>query len=390
MNKTLTKTETDVIDVAGEFDYSTQSDSYNACFSEWRKNRKNPYAYNFTLHKKESVYIEGKGFVSDSPAEAEAKTMSRLLSLIGITMLIIVIIENVFSKLFVAVLDIIGINVHNTFFNSVIYGGCREVAMVLVVITALKLLIPMIIVHIKLKMPLKCSVPLTTKNSLELIAAIAAAFIASAVLGIPYVFAEGNTEVYEFFRSYNADISVWGQNEFLVYSFFDVIIVPILFEILFRGAMFTALRQFGDIYAVIISSVVSGLVMQSFTAALGTLVISVIASIGMLRSGSILTPIAVRVIYKMYIFTVSVLRMNEENVMLLEQGIFMAAVFVVGIVVLTLLLTKGGLKNTRFFADYTCHISRKGHALVTLKEFIFVAPAVLCLLIALLSAVLHT
>ncbi len=389
MNKTIEKADSDVISVIDEFDYSTQSDSYNESFIAWRKNKKNPYAYNFALNKKETVYIDGQGFVNESAADAEASVMNKLLSLIGIAVLVIVAIENVFGKVLVQILDAVGVDVHNAFFNSVIYGGCSEVAMVLVIITSLKLIIPMIIMRTQLRMPLRNSIPLTTKNSLELIAAIAAALIVSVVVGIPYAFSDESTEVYQFFRQYNADMSLWGQEEFVVYSFFDVIVVSVFFEILFRGAMFTALRQFGDIYAVVITSVVSGLVMQDLNAMFGVMAISAIASIGMLRSGSILTPILVRIVYKMYIFALAIFQMNEEAVMPLERSAFMVGVFCAGILIFILTLIPGKLRDIRFFAKYTCHIPRKGQPLVTLKVFIFTASAALCLLIAVMSAVLH-
>ncbi len=389
MNKTIEKADSDVISVIDEFDYSTQSDSYNESFIAWRKNKKNPYAYNFTLHKKESVYIDGKGFINESAADAEASVMNKLLSLIGIAVLIVVAIENVFGKILVQILDTVGVDVHNAFFNSVIYGGCREVAMVLIIITSLKLLIPMIIMRTQLKMPLRNSIPLTTKNSLELIAAIAAALIVSVVMGLSYAFSDESTEVYQFFQQYNADMSLWGQEEFVVYSFFDVIVVSVLFEVLFRGAMFTALRQFGDIYAIVITSVVSGLVMQDLNAMLGVMAISVIASIGMLRSGSILTPILVRIVYKMYIFALAIFQMSDEAIMPLERSVFMVGVFCAGILIFMLTLIPGKLREERFFAKYTCHIPRKGQLPVTIKVFIFTASAVLCLLIAVMSAVLH-
>jgi len=279
--------------------------------------------------------------------------------------------------------------VHNAFFNSVIYGGCREVAMVLIIITSLKLLIPMIIMRTQLRMPLKNSVPFTTKNSLELIAAIAAALIVSVIMGIPDVFYSDSAEVYEFFGQYNADMSPWGQDEFLIYSFFDVIVVSVLFEILFRGAMFTALRQFGDIYAIVITSVVSGLVMQDLDAMPGVMAISVIASIGMLRSGTILTPILVKIVYKMYMFALAIFRMSDADIMPLERSAFMIIVFAAGIVIFALTLVPGKLREERFFAKYTCHIPRKGQVHVTLRVFIFTASVSLCLLVAVMSAVLH-
>ena len=43
-----------IINVVDQFDYSTQNDNYNAKFRAWRKNKENPYAFNFKLNRKES------------------------------------------------------------------------------------------------------------------------------------------------------------------------------------------------------------------------------------------------------------------------------------------------------------------------------------------------
>ena len=54
--------EDTVIDVVEQFDYSTQNEAYNENYITWRRKIDIPYAFNFTRNRKESVFVEGKGF----------------------------------------------------------------------------------------------------------------------------------------------------------------------------------------------------------------------------------------------------------------------------------------------------------------------------------------
>lgn len=58
--------EKNMIDVIDEFDYSTQNDAYNEKFRAWRSRKNNPYAFSFEKNQRESVYIEGRGFIENS------------------------------------------------------------------------------------------------------------------------------------------------------------------------------------------------------------------------------------------------------------------------------------------------------------------------------------
>ena len=110
--KTASDYERTIIDVVEEFDYSTQNESYNKNFRKWRKNKNNPYAFNFSTNKKERIFIDGKGFVSNSPAESEHETISRIFFIIGTAMLLWVTIDNIIGKMIIYFLDITGVNVH--------------------------------------------------------------------------------------------------------------------------------------------------------------------------------------------------------------------------------------------------------------------------------------
>lgn len=382
LDKLEVKTDASVINVIDEFDYSTQSDSYNQKFIAWRRNKKNPFAYNFTINKKESVYIDGQGFVSDSAAaDAEASVMSNVMRLVGEIMLIVAACELFFGKLLVQILDLLGMDIHNSFFNFVIYGGYKEVLAVLMIIALVKCSTALTAVQLKLKMPSKIAFPMQLNDAGELIASLAATLIVSGVLSIPAAYSHQSIEFYSLSKGTSSDISLWAHNEFVIYIIFDTIVISVLYELLFRGPLFTALRQFGDIFAVIVTSVVSGLVVMDFRLIPGTIAISAVAAIGMLRSGTIFTAIAVRIVYRLYRFGLILIAMDASSDMLQTRNIYIALVFVLGIIIFAAVFSNSKRREKKAFARYTGHISLKKRLTSSLNVFLFSASAVLCIII---------
>ncbi|MCD7890414.1 MAG: hypothetical protein LUG26_01145 [Ruminococcus sp.] len=147
------KHDTDIINVVDDFDYSTQGECYNKHFIEWQKRKNNPYAYNFTLNKKESVFVDGEGFANKSASEAEMSTLNCILFVIGVALLCSVIIYDVLDKVVVEILDAVGVNIHNALVSSVIYGGKAEILAILIIFTVAKFGVPLLIIHMKFKIP---------------------------------------------------------------------------------------------------------------------------------------------------------------------------------------------------------------------------------------------
>lgn len=382
MKNTKAKEEVEVTNAVNEFDYSTQSESYNKHFIAWRNKKNNPYAYNYAANKNESVFIDGKGFIDESASEAESNSLNKLLYLIGAAILSMIFIENVFDKVLVLVLDFLNVNVHTTFFNSVIYGGRFEVIIILIVITVLKLVVPLQITHARLKIPYKARYLTVLKDPLELIGAVAATLATSVVMGIPSAYSDESKEIYTFFKSYDADMSVWGQKEFVIYILFDVIIVSILTEALFRGEMFVALRQYGDIYAILITSLLTGLVTQDYRLMLGNVLIAIVSSCTMLRSGSILAAIISKITYKLYLLALTIIEIDNSSDMFLTRNMFMIFVFCVSIIVVALIYLSPKRKNKKFIADYNKHIPLGKKLTMPIKITPFVAVIIICLIAA--------
>lgn len=388
MNKIAEKNECAIINVVDEFDYSSQNDVYNEKFRYWRRKKDNPYAFNFEMNRKESVFYDSRGFENRSAADSEKNTISQIMHIVGMAMLMIITIDNLLGKLFIYVLEFLGVNVHTSFFYSSLYGGSVEIVAVVIGCAALRLVVPAIYLHRKLKMPFKVEFMSTVNDSGEIIGAIGAALIVCTISCLPAAYSSETKEIYTYFNNINMDVSVWGQTEFVIYTVFDVVILSIMTEILFRGAVFAALRQFGDMFAVVITTVVMGFLTRDFLEMPAAVLVSVTASVGMLRSGTIITAFFVRIIFKMYQLAIIILEGDTSSNMLIIRNTIMLVVFIIGtIMALSVYCTKGRNRKA-YLAGYHSEINPVKRVSLALKTFPFAIIAVICILEAVIGLVL--
>lgn len=385
--KTAGDNEKTIIDVVEEFDYSTQNENYSSSFRKWRTNKNNPFAFNFSVNKKESIFIDGKGFVNNSPAVSEHETISRIFFIIGSAMLLWVTIENIIGKMIIYLLDVLGINIHTTFFSTSCYGGSIEIVTSIIIISLIKIYVPALYIHRQLKMPLRVEFMSTMNHPTELISAIAMSLIVCTITSIPDAYSSSAKEIYSYFKSIDTDISVWGQAEYVIYTIFDVIIMSVSTEILFRGAIFSALRQFGDIFAVIVTSVTAALLTQDFPDMLTVFLISAIASVGMLKSGSIFTAFAVSTVFKMYQLTIVIIEASGSENMFLIRNLVISGIFIISTLAVIIINVMKKHRNKRCFAEYHSDISLRERLIFSFRSFPFAAVATVCLIAAVIKII---
>ena len=383
-----TTEEKNVVSVVDEFDYSTQNDAYNDGFRSWRKNKNNPYGFRFRKNNRESVFVDGRGFVNNSLEEIEQEMVTRIFYVIGIAALMWIVIEDVLGKFAISALGILGVNINTDFFSSVVYGGGAEITAALIAITMLKILLPGYYVHKKLALPRRVELMNKMNDPLELVGAIGMTLLVCTVVCLPKAYSSDTHEIYAYFSSLYADVKVWNQTEFIIFTIFDVVIVSVATELLFHGAMFAALRQFGDPFALIMTSLTAALLTQDIYEMPAVLLITFTAGFGMLRSGSLFTAAAVQIIFKMYLLAMAILEVDTSDRMVLTRNFFMLAAAAVGaVLMLTVILTKkrrGKLK----LAIYRSELNLFQRMFIALRSFPYSIVMGICLLYALIRAVI--
>ena len=156
---------------------------------------------------------------------------------------------------------------------------------------------------------------------------------------------------------------------------------------LFRGAIFAALRQFGDWFAIIITTLMTGLLVQDIQEFPAAVLISLVASIGMLRSGSLITAIFVRTIYKMYQLAVVIIQagaLGNSNKMLTT---FILGTFIIGAACSIHFYFVLYRKNSLRIVKYNSGVSMPRRILNAVRLFPFPAVAVMCLISAIIKII---
>lgn len=376
-----------VIDVVEQFDYSTQNEAYNESFVTWRRRIDNPFSFNFTRNRKESVFVEGKGFENKSFSAAEQDCICRIMNVTGIAMFIWIVVDNLVSRLAVAIFDLLNFDIHTSFFSKAIYGGKTEIITTLILISVLKIWLPTHYLRRRLRMPKRVEFMTTLNHASDMFGAIFMALSVSAISSLPSIYTNRMREVFDYFKSINVDSSVWDQEQFVVYTVFDIIIVTVISELFFRGAVFGALRQFGDYFAIIITSVMSGLLVQDFLEMPAAIMISAVASIGMLRSGSIFTAIFVQAIFKMYRLALVLIDAGSEDSLHLGRNSFILIVFLIGAFGAVMLYLFRRHQEIHRIAEFHSELTMSQRLLAAFKSFPVSAVVCFCILAAALQVI---
>lgn len=376
-----------VINVIDEFDYSTQNDFYSEKFRGWRNRRNNIYAFSFEKNERERVYVDGRGFIDNSRETAEKKVLAHIFYAIGIALLMGIVFDDVLSKLIIFIMGLIGVDIHTTFSNSVIFGGRVEVVLTLIILGILKLAIPTFYLHSKFKLPLRAEVMSSMNEPPALIGAISMAFIVCIAASIPNAYSTESKELVAFFSSNVADSSIWNQAEFIAYMIYDLLISPITSQLLFCSAAFTVLRQFGDPFAIIVTAFSAAILTQDFRVMPAVFLVTIVGCYGMLATGTIFTAIAVNIMYKMYNMTLTLIETDTSENMPIVRNMFMAVLLILGAVGLIYYrahLKKHGLK----LAFYNSETSFGKRIVNSVKIFPYSAVVIICVIYATAKAVL--
>lgn len=378
----------DIINVIDQFDYSTQDEQYNEKYRSWRMRKDNQYAFTFEGNRKESVYIDSRGFVKKNAKETENNVLAKIFYTIGIGLLMLVVFDNVLSKLIIILLGRVGVNINSSFSSGSIYGGRWEIASALMIIGFLRIAIPLTYLHLKFKLPFRNEIMWKLRSPGALFGAASMAFIVFAAASIPDAYSTDTKEVFSFFAAGRADISILDQTEFLTYLVFDVLIIPIITQLLFCGAMFSVLRQFGDAFAILMTSFSAALMTQDLRSMPAAFLVTAVCGYGMLSSGTIFTAISINILYKMFLTAIAMIESVESPFMPIYRNIFMSAVLIAGGIGFFLYI-RFYLRNTKpHLAVYTSEISFGRRILSSVKVFPYSAVAIICFVYAVMKAVL--
>jgi len=283
---------------APSVNYKNQTDEYNAAYRKWRSEKRMSMGYIRADNPNELTYKDGVGFISDDDAAFERRSLTFVTSVVMGAMVIYYILEMFSLHVLPLAMSAVGMNIGMDYSSGHLYGGGWEIIFVTLFTETLKRVAPFLIMKKLLNMPLSIVLPMKTEDR-----DIMALSVPAAMLSYPFVLAVSATS--------NVVLRSIGivPSEFLVQTvetplqktvmlMIVVIIVPVQSELLLRGMVIHSMRQFGDRYAVIMSALISALCVHTISQFCFTFVTAVIIGHFSLRSGSMVSAVAMRITFR--------------------------------------------------------------------------------------------
>ncbi len=295
----MQEADNQMIDVVEAFSCPHQSEGYMDAYREWRRRKHNRYAFRFTKNLKESAFSENQAVVNGTPLHAEQNTLQRVGLLYGYLLIALLVIENLLDKLVVWLLGACGLHIEMMIWGeSRLYGDEHLVFWLSFAINLLKYLVPAVIALVILRMPRRVSFPLRITCPQYLLTGMLLVMLMSVGMGMFLVSKSAEMEKY---RLIDNAVSTSDQNT-MFYVLLTVLILPVAFELLLHGCMFQLLRQFGDGFAILATTILAALMTHNLQDALRIGLLTLTISYFMIQSGSFLTAAVLHVVHEIYMF----------------------------------------------------------------------------------------
>lgn len=365
----------DETEAAVSSDSPANSEEFNRTYREWRSNENNPFTFKGKRSRKLHTYVDGIGLQEKTAEKHERYALRNMCILLMGMIFACELAENVLILPVIVLLKTLGVDISYSFHDSTAYGNQYAVLSVFVIEGILKLLLPAFLAWRMLKMPVKAACPLKAGRPWATFSALSTSCLGFALMSFIRILLPSNI-----FYANNMNMT-YNISQYMntgcktLFILFEVIAVPVMFELLFHGAVFQAMRQFGVSFAVFITALMNTAVMHNpFSAGL-VFITSVIAGYGVWQSGSIVTGILVHIKAR-FLSYLLFWSMDLPSVSgISAEFIFEAIVLAVGL--LGCLLLSGSKNSLYTMKDYETFIPIKEKVRYSLIESPLIAVWIL-------------
>ncbi len=283
----------------------TQTSTYDRLLSEWQKQDGAAFSLpQIVQEKRPTTFVEGKGFHAVTPpAVEEKKALGRIFAVIGKAMLAYLGIEYVLSFAVVQVLQLLHVDVTYYYDSGYICGNVWAVLLMLFIVKVVKYLVPIWILHRSFRMPKKVAVSLRPVQPMAMVQGIPLVMVAFAVMNLWRGINAYNMIRYSSIGTALQMLTYASRPYQVIYFFFDLILVTALVNLLFRAEILQVLRQFGDEFAVLVTSLLGVVMFHDAPAAPTLFLVYVICGCATLQSGSLWAGILNLFVYRLLLFS---------------------------------------------------------------------------------------
>lgn len=317
-----------------------QDKTYNEMFKAWRKQRKDSIGFYYVSNPNELTYLDGYGFVTDYPEAAERNALRKVMNIIGVTMIMLGIIDFFYEYAVPNLLAAFGADIYFDRYTQTFYGNEWLILFVDTFFSIIKRIIPLAYVYKKLKMPIKVMIPtkITNKTLFKYAVPVMllSAGLCAAVSGV-------YGEILSFCHIKKDKLFMIPESKAVLVLFLivHIIIIPIISEIHTRGALLQLLRQFGDGFAIIVTASLTAMISYNLNSFFYIFISSLVIGYFTVRTGSVITAVLMRItarVVSYVIFWVDEMA-NEEIEGLVLMGVMFVTI-AVGLVCFIRLLCK--------------------------------------------------
>lgn len=286
-----------IIDVVADFECSQQDHEYNSAYKKWRANKNNSFAYNYVNDTREHSYIDGVGFVDNNPEQQEQKSLSKNIFIIGSALIIILFIETFGEFLVTSTMAFFGSKASWTITGGLINATEGTKICINYIVKILEWGFPIFLFKYIVKMPWNVIMPIKVSNPTMNKISVPFTLVIFVIVTYFNILYDKVLSVFNIDGVSTEFFCISNNLSSVLMVFLQLLIVPILSEIFFRGVILQNLRQFGDGYALIISSLISAVLIHKIGNISATFVMALVIGYFVLLTGSIYTGIVMRIVY---------------------------------------------------------------------------------------------
>lgn len=288
-----------------------QDKAYNESYKRWRRQNRKSVRFYSAENPNRFTYQDGVGFISDHPEAQELKAFKKVLSVLGIALLLRVLLEYLSMYFLPPLLNSFGVDISFDIFTGRLYGSDTAQITLRTLSGIISRLLPISYVAVYFKMPFRVVLPLKITNRQMFRVCVPAMLLVLGVCSVMSVF----------FRQVLILLNITTVRSFILPEHADdiiymiaviLIITPIASEICCRGIFLQLLRQFGDGTAIIVSSIVTAVVCCDLSRFGTAFITSIIIGYFTIRTGSVATAFIMRITVRFYIYILYLLENHTD------------------------------------------------------------------------------
>lgn len=287
-----------------------QDKAYNESYRQWRKKNKNAAVFYFDENPGQLTYREGFGFIDNSAEAHQARALKQALFILGAVLLARSFFD-IFTVYFLpGILQKLGADISYDLFTNKLYGSELLIITETFLADAVSVILPVIFIAAYFKLPVGVMAPMKITNKPMFGAAVPFAVLISGVsCSMLAIF----SSVYRV--SVNSVLPAIPRSPgLLAYLILThVVIVPVVSEFCSGGAVLQFMRQFGDDFALVVTSFITAAFSYDIMQFLFYFTVAISIRYFTIRTGSLLTGMIMRLTVSVYSFILYFISFSPET-----------------------------------------------------------------------------